>query len=293
MQPPGAIVEERRDGGAGQASGGMRPRPRALIVTVLGAFVRRLGGWIAISDLIRLMEALDVDERAVRSSVSRLKRRGFLVPVRRDGCAGYTLSVDADEILAAGDRRIFRPETDGAAESWIVVVFSVPEARREHRHVLRSQLTWLGFGSAAARVWIAPAHLEEELRTMIERHSFESYVSVFRAEYAGLTGLAEAAARWWDLEALAGLYDGFLTLFAPMLAGWQRRRSLDQADAFADYVRALTYWRRLPYLDPGLPSSVLPADWSGHQAQRLFAALHDLLAEPAYRHVVRATGGSD
>ena len=62
--------------------------------------------------------------------------------------------------------------------------------------------------------------------------------------------------------------------------------------AFADYVSALTQWRRLPYLDPGLPAELLPTNWHGRQAADLFFALQGLLAEPAARHVHVVTAGS-
>lgn len=58
-------------------------RPSALIGTVYGAFVRRLGGWITVSDLIALMAELDVGSQAVRSAISRLKKAGTLVQERR------------------------------------------------------------------------------------------------------------------------------------------------------------------------------------------------------------------
>ncbi len=44
----------------------------------------------------------------------------------------------------------------------------------------------------------------------------------------------------------------------------------DDARAFADDVLLLTAWRRLPYLDPGLPVEFLPQDWQGIAAERLF-----------------------
>ena len=36
-------------------------------MTFFGAFLRRLGGWIAVADLIALMADVDLDEQAVRS----------------------------------------------------------------------------------------------------------------------------------------------------------------------------------------------------------------------------------
>ncbi len=55
--------------------------------------------------------------------------------------------------------------------------------------------------------------------------------------------------------------------------------------AFADYVQALTSWRRLPYLDPGLPDAVLPKGWTGARAAELFLDLRERLAGPAEEFV--------
>ena len=49
----------------------LRAVPRSLLMTFFGAFLRRLGGWIAVADLVALMGDLGLDEQAVRSAVSR------------------------------------------------------------------------------------------------------------------------------------------------------------------------------------------------------------------------------
>src|SRR5262245_34678883 len=103
------------------------------------------------------MADLGVDSAAVRSSVSRLKKRGVLDAVRRDGQAGYALSSSALEVLKEGDTRIWSRPRSTPADGWLVLVFSVPEAERERRHALRSLLISLGFGTAAPGVWVAPA----------------------------------------------------------------------------------------------------------------------------------------
>src|SRR3954468_3067986 len=82
-------------------------RPRSLLMTFFGAFGRDLGGWIAVADLIGLMADVELDEQAVRSAVSRLKRRGVVAAERRAGAAGYRLTPQAHAMLAAGDARIF------------------------------------------------------------------------------------------------------------------------------------------------------------------------------------------
>jgi phenylacetic acid degradation operon negative regulatory protein len=264
-------------------------QPRALIVTVYGLYAREVGGWLSIQSLIRLMAALGVDEPAVRSSISRLKRRGLLVAEKVDGSAGYALSGRARDILQEGDRRIFERPRAGPDNDWLVVVFSVPEAERARRHQLRSRLSWLGFGAVASGVWIAPAHLEREARDMLEAHGLTEYVDLFRAAYVAFGSPSDQAGSWWDLSGLERMYGDFVSAYGPVLAQW-RQRTRDNVTAFADYVRVLTFWRRLPYLDPGLPAAVLPDGWSGLEAADIFFELRERLTVGAHRHVEAVTG---
>src|SRR4051812_50023058 len=76
--------------------------PRSLLMSFFGAFLRRIGGWIAVADLVALMGDLGLDEQAVRSAVSRLKRRGVIAPERRGSAAGYRLPERGVAILGAG-----------------------------------------------------------------------------------------------------------------------------------------------------------------------------------------------
>ena len=264
-------------------------QPRSLIVTIYGLYAREAGGWISVAALIRLMAELGVDEPAVRSSTSRLKRRGMLEAGRLDGAAGYRLSDQARDILSEGDHRIFQRPAARISDGWLLAVFSVPETERQKRHMLRSRLSALGFGTAAAGVWVAPAHLYDDTRRALERLRLTDYVDLFRSDYLAFGDLHAAVRTWWDLDELRELYDEFLQAHRPVLAQWRRRRGADDAQAFADYVRSLTQWRRLPYLDPGLPAELLPRHWHGRQAGDLLFALQDVLAEPAARHVHAVT----
>lgn len=234
--------------------------PRSLIVTFYGAYGRFMPGPVPVSELIRLLAAVGVDAPSVRSSVSRLKRRGLLEPVRTAaGAAGYALSPDARQLLDDGDRRVYAtepPEDDG----WVLAVFSVPESERQKRHVLRSRLAGLGFGTAAPGVWLAPARLHEEARHTLERLRLDPYVELFRGEHLGFAATADAVARWWDLASIAKQHEVFLDEHAHVLHSWERRADTPPEAAYHDYLLALDSWRHLPYTDPGLPAALLPQD---------------------------------
>ncbi|GGM12405.1 PaaX family transcriptional regulator [Streptomyces fumigatiscleroticus] len=253
--------------------------PRSLIVTLYGAYGRSVPGPVPVAELIRLLAAVGVDAPSVRSSVSRLKRRGLLVPARTEhGAAGYGLSPQARQLLDDGDRRIYAgtpPEDEG----WVLAVFSVPETERQRRHVLRSRLAGLGFGTAAPGVWIAPARLYEETRHTLRRLGLDAYVDLFRGEHLGFAPTVEAVARWWDLAAIAARHEEFLDRHAPVLRDWERRADTPPEDAYRDYLLALDSWRQLPYADPGLPARLLPGDWPGVRSAAVFRGLHERLRD--------------
>ncbi|WP_028935171.1 PaaX family transcriptional regulator [Pseudonocardia spinosispora] len=261
-------------------------QPRQLIVSLYGLYARQRDGWLSIASVVRLMADLGVDGQAVRSSISRLKRRGLLVPTKVDGAAGYTLSPVAEEILADGDVRIFGRRRASVADGWLLVVFSVPESERDKRHQLRSALTRLGFGTVAPGVWVAPAHLEAEANEVLARLGVAEYAEVFQGRHVAPGDPRGNVARWWDLESLRQLYDTFLQRYQPVQQRWSGDAN-DPAKAFADYVQMLTEWRQLPYADPGLPLELLPADWNGAEAEALFGALRERLACPAAEHALR------
>ncbi|MCW7942458.1 PaaX family transcriptional regulator [Streptomyces hygroscopicus] len=253
--------------------------PRSLIVTFYGAYGRFVPGPVPVAELIRLLAAAGVDAPSVRSSVSRLKRRGLLVPARTaTGAAGYALSPDARQLLDDGDRRVYAT-TPPKEEGWVLAVFSVPESERQKRHLLRSRLAGLGFGTAAPGVWIAPARLYEETRHTLERLRLDPYVDFFRGEHLGFTPTVQAVARWWDLPEIAKQHETFLDRHAPVLQEWQAREDTPPQEAYRDYLLALDSWRHLPYADPGLPAELLPADWPGARSAEVFRALHERLRD--------------
>ncbi len=301
-EPVTAVAETNGPGGDATARSA---RLRHLIVTVYGLYARSDGGWLSVAALIRLLADLGVDEPAVRSAISRLKRRGILESRRQAGSAGYQLSAEALAILREGDARIFRRRRATLADGWLLAVFSVPEPERHRRHVLRSELTRLGFGMVAPGVWIVPAHPDDATAQTLRRLGLDAYADLFHAEHLAFGDPADKIRQWWDLDELTRRYQDFIDAHEPTLRRWQRAPAAAAAapdgapaaaqavkhEAFADYVRALTDWRRLPYSDPGLPAELLPSGWIGIRAADDFFALRALLEEPARAYVQQVLSG--
>lgn len=280
VSPPGPSLEV-----AAQDEAGETTAPRALIVSLFGLYARDLGGWLSVATIVRLMADLGVDEQATRSAVFRLKKRGWLDAEKRGRAAGYRASAEAMEILVEGDDRIYGRRRATVDDGWLLVVFSVPEAKRDKRHQLRTTLTRLGLGTVGPGTWVAPGHLDDAVRGALDRSGLRGFTDVFRARHLSSRSPRDTIAAWWDLETLEATYADYLRRFSGIADRWEQGPAQDGPAAFADYVRAVTAWRRLPYLDPGLPLEALPGDWIGLRAEALFARLRELLAAPAAAHV--------
>ncbi|MBG6056362.1 phenylacetic acid degradation operon negative regulatory protein [Salinibacterium sp. CAN_S4] len=251
----------------------------SLLRTVAGLYLRDVGGWMPVSGLIALMDDLGVPSALSRTAVARVKQRGLLVAERTDRGAGYRLAPDAAPMLEAGDRRIFTPRRMREGDPWCLVSFSLPEERRADRHQLRRRLRFIGCGTVSQGLWICPAFLASEVEQIIEELNLAAFVTLFTATEISTPG---SVADCWDLDGIAGLHRSFADHLA----------AHDHESPFRAYVTGIDAWRPIPYLDPGLPSSLLPTHWIGDHSEQLFRQLQERLAEPARQHVIATLGGS-
>lgn len=271
---------------------GVSRQPQQLIVTVFALYGREPLRAIAVSDLISLMADLGVDHQAVRSALTRLKKRQVLLSTRENGVASYVLNPDLEDVFREGDERIFSPRRSRPGDPWLLVAFSVPESKRHLRHRIRRILAQRGFGTVSSGLWIAPAFMVHHVRRQLDREGLLEFVEVFVAEHITSDHVEKKLTEWWDTSALIELYAGFIASFEPVRTRWNGRHmsATDLPAAFGDYVDTITAWRRLPFLDPGLPLEFLAEDWHGLSGERLFADIHRLLAEPARRHAQSVLG---
>ncbi|MGA4792276.1 PaaX family transcriptional regulator C-terminal domain-containing protein [Nocardia sp. AB354] len=272
------------------SSGSRDTRLAQLILTIFGLCARAEGNWLSVASVVALMADLGADGQAVRSSISRLKRRGVLNSERHAGVAGYSLSGPTLEVLAEGDVRIYHHTRATENDGWVVVVFSVPESERDKRHALRSILTRLGFGTAAPGVWIAPGTLAEHTRRTLDRRGLSTYVDMFTGGHFAFGDLRAKIRSWWDLDELTAQYANFLQTYRPILYR-ATAEEMTASEGFQTYVPMLTEWRRLPYRDPGIPLSLLPPAWNGETAGALFDELNGLLNPLANKHALAVIHG--
>lgn len=255
------------------------PRSRTVLVTYLGAIVRRMGDWMPIAGTVELMTQVGLDAPSVRTAVFRLKQRGWLDTSSRDGLRGYGLTAHAQQALAAGDEIVWhaRQPADLTA-GWCIVNVSVPESARAKRHRLRAHLTSLGFGNVGTAMWIAPARMQRAAEQAISELGLTDRCAMFTGDHVAGKDLTTLLHESWDLDEIDRGYREFARQYRPVL---NRVTSFDAGRAFVTYVEVIDSWRKLPYRDPGLPPELLSHDWSAPRAGRLFEQLVGRLERPA------------
>lgn len=280
--------------------GGSKLQHQNLLVTLYGLYGDYAGGAFPVSVIVEMFDALGIKSQAIRSTISRLKTRGFLINQRTDNESQYLLSEEIMDNFRKDDQRIFAPSRSGTEDALVLAIFSVPESKRNRRYELRSELASLGFGMVAAGVAVGPQFAFEQAQARLESRGLSQYVEYFAAHYMSPDEIRKKVAQWWDLEALDQQYTDFLQLYVGRLGGLQQQLSTfsggndDEIElarkAFAFYVPMLTLWRRFPYRDPNLPFEYLPDGWKAPQAKKTFLALHELLAPHAENYARRLLG---
>lgn len=243
-----------------------RGSAKALALTILGEMVLPRGGKLWTSTLLSSLMCMGIEERNARQALARLADDGLISSFRQGRRALWVLTEKGSRLLSVGAQRIygFGSKEDQWDGRWLVVLVSVPEHERPKRHRLKSQLEFAGFGFVAPGVAICPhVDREEQLNEILRDLALDASAIVLRAEPGLLVSEEELLRRAWDLDGLAKAYEAFLSEFE----AWEPK---DESSCFVALISLVHAWRRFPFEDPEIPSSLLPEHWPGHRAKALF-----------------------
>ena len=249
---------------------------RSLLLTVLGEFALPAGP-VWTRSILHTLGLLGVEEKAARQALARTARDGWCDSEQVGRRVRWSLTPAGRRLLTEGARRIYSFGTapTGWDGQWLVLLVSVPEARRAVRHRLRTRLSWAGFGSPDPGVWVCPhtAH-EAEANAVLRELGLHAGAMSFTARFAGIGQERSMVDRAWDLDALGLRYQRFCDMF-----GSTRPAAGDPT--MAAQARLVHEWRQFAFLDPQLPTNLLPRRWSGTRAAALFHRTHDRWQNPA------------
>lgn len=270
-------------------------RTRLLVFTLFGDYIFPREGWAWTRSLIQILERLGVSSQAARSTLSRLSRQGWIKAERRGRHSVYALTAQGRHLLEEGTHRIFEPRTKKWDGKWRVVVYSLPEKKRNLREALRRRLSFLGFGPLAPGTWLSPHDRQADLEKLLDDLKARPYVQYFEAQWRSQHTPQELVARCWDLHSLNRKYAAFLQKWSPKLTNGKRRsngrNSLSPSDSFTRRFWIIHEYSAFLMRDPNLPAELLPRHWWGSEAARVFREYRRLLTEAANAYIEETLSG--
>lgn len=242
-------------------------RPQSVMLSFLGIHVLHRDVAVYSGSVIDVFARVGVSEEAVRSTLTRMVKRGLLARHRSGRRMYFGLTAQSTAMLEDGRRRIWQRGAvnrnwDG---TWTMVAFSLPDSWRSQRHDLRSKLVWAGFGLLQNGLWIAPG--TADVGPVIDELELDGYLKVFTAQTAKPTEDEQLANAAFDIAGIAARYEEFLNR-------WDHEHPLDHlADDLARQLVLHTDWLRLVRSHPHLPAQHLPQNWPAVRAEEVFHAL--------------------
>jgi len=263
-------------------------RANSLIITIYGDFIAPHGGTVWLGSFIRLVQALGLNERMVRTSVYRLSQEKWLVSEQLGRKSYYSLTTSGRRRFEHAYRRIYFAAQDTWAGEWQLVM--IPSSLKgNQRAALRRELAWAGYGALASGILAHPSDDTDALLDILQETAAHDKVVAMKAVNIGaLTSkpLQELVHECWNLDALSSRYNEFIELFRPVLRTMRAAGDLDPEQCFLVQTLLMHDFRRALLHDPQLPSQLLPTHWSGGVARQLCRDLYNITYPLAQQHML-------
>jgi len=271
-----AVLAEGTDPGVDLPRSQTGAPPQHLLVTVLGDYCLPRRPPLPSAALVSLAGEFGISQMGARAALSRLARRGVIEHSKSGRRTFYRLTGEAATVLVRGSRRIagFAQDAEHWDGEWTVVAFSVPEDRREARHLLRSRLRWQGFAPLYDGLWISPHASERDAAATMAELDVGT-VTVFRARHTQ-DGTGRAPIEAWDLDGIVRAYQAFIERWQPVVDAL-RSGDVHASAALVARTEIMDTYRRFPALDPQLPLALMPRGWPRGRARDVFAEAYDWL----------------
>ncbi|MEC1399453.1 phenylacetic acid degradation operon negative regulatory protein PaaX [Peribacillus simplex] len=264
----------------------MGTNTQSMIFTIYGDYIRNYGSKIWIGSLIRLLKEFGHNEQGVRVAVSRMVKQGWIQSEKQGNKSYYFLTDRGVQRMDEAANRIYKMKPNEWDGKWRILMYTIPEDKRQLRDDLRKELLWSGFGSFSSGCWISPNDLEKQINRLIEKYDINEYVDFFISEYKGPKENQSLVEKSWHLEEIENKYEEFIEKYSKQFIVHQSiisRGEMSDADCFVERTNLVHEYRKFLFIDPGLPKELLPSKWNGNHAALLFSQYYQVLAEPASR----------
>jgi len=253
---------------------------RTVLVTIFGDTILPVTDEVWLAQLFRLTDPMGFTDRLVRTSVFRLAADGWLDNERVGRQSRYRLTQLAKSETIDASERIYRDVYADWTGPWCTVFVGTPILSDDDRSRLTESLTWHGFMEISPGVLATPTVDADRCRSLCRAALPDVDVPMGTLSFDDLnTALAQG---FFDqvlaFEETAQAYREFMAVHNPIAESLGK---LDGKQAFALRTMLVHDLRRVRLRSVDLPTDLLPADWSGAEANILASELYHGLSDLA------------
>ncbi|HOM43465.1 MAG TPA: PaaX family transcriptional regulator C-terminal domain-containing protein [Bacillota bacterium] len=246
---------------------------------------------LKLSSLLAILKAFDKNETAIRMSLSRAVKSGFLINSKVAGEVVYTLSPMGKQAIKLWNQgvisywkryRLRRQPWDG---KWHIINIEFSDDKKQRQEII-DKLEQYGFVLINANTWISPYYQKDEVDELIKEYNLEKRIVEIHGEIKlrrEIDGFIESI---YCLDGLGKKYGEFVSTYAEKL---QQIKEVYKDSRFIDSGKALPLLHELGwhFFNIASDDAVLPmqlrSHWEGDEAADLMSELREMLMEASMK----------
>lgn len=219
------------------------------------------------------LEAFGYDNRKVIwATLERLVQKGLLNKSKNRETTVFSITKAGKNALPK--EPTFIPTPDRAWDrKWRIVVFDIPEKMRQVRNKFTMALREKGYARFQNSVYLTVHDNLDEVEKLAKELNIENQILTLTAEQINIRDQQNFAKKIWNLDELNESYRKFVE---------ENKNGYKGGDYTSEILRHWLKRTKYEYLsilhrDPVLPKELLPNDWQGWEAKKVWQQMERIL----------------
>ena len=246
---------------------------------------------LKLSSLLNILKAFDKNETAIRMSLSRAVKSGFLVNSKEGSEVVYTLSDMGKQSIELWNEGVInlwkryklrQQPWDG---KWYFVNIEFSDDKKQKAEVI-DKLQQLGFALINTNTWLCPYYQKDEINEAIDKFKLKTGVVEIYGEMNIRKDVDEFLEEVYQLDALKERYKEFISTYETKVI---QIKELCKEEQFVSSGQALPLLHELgwQFFSVALDDAVLPKQlfpyWEGDVAASVMKEYRELLLDASWK----------
>jgi len=249
-------------------------------------YTNTLNDSLKLSSLLEIMAAFDKSETAIRMSLSRATKSGFLINYKQDNMVYYKLStygIEQIQLWNGGVGEFWRRYGMRFSDwnyKWHFILLQYTEKNKHYKAHINDALEALGFSQITPNAWISPYDQRNETKILINKYKLDPSIVELYGDMDGHMKTKDFLKHVYGIQKLKPLYNAFITKYEPkyneLVKTSVKDRTLSSASALPLLHELGWNFFKIAAIDATLPEALLPA-WEGDRAAALMKNMREML----------------